>query len=123
MDATLQSLRDQYVQLFNEGALESLALLLHPEAVYRWVGAGHEVQGRAGLLAMFRQGQEYYGGQSRLTVVAGTADQAIWWEPTAAGLAPRGLQVLRAADGLIREIADAHDAALVARALEDPSPT
>ena len=87
-----------------------------------WVGAGHEVQGRAGLLAMFRQGQEYYAGQSRLTVVAGTADQAIWWEPTEAGLAPRGLQVLRAADGLIREIADAHDAALVARALEEPSP-
>ncbi|MBM4320947.1 MAG: hypothetical protein FJ125_13590 [Deltaproteobacteria bacterium] len=112
----LQRRRDAYVDAFNRGALEELEELLHPQASYRWVAAGKSEEGRARVMALYRYGLQAFQGQSRLSAVTGSEDQAVWWEPTPEGLQPRGLQQIRLADGLIVEIADEHEATKVAEA-------
>jgi hypothetical protein len=115
-DEMLARIRNRYVDAFNRGALDELERLLHPRVSYLWVAAGHAEEGIVKVMALYRMGHEALGGKSRLTAVAGTDDQAIWWEPTAAGLVPRGLQLLCVEEGFILQIADEHDAVKVAEA-------
>jgi hypothetical protein len=73
-------------------------------------------------MKLYEMGHRAFQGRSRLSAVAGTTDQAIWWQPGDAGLAPTGLQTLRAADGLLAEIADSHSAERVAAAAAGATP-
>ncbi len=116
---SIEQIRDAYVTAFNAGDMAALEGMLHPDAAYRWVAAGRVEQGRAAVMALYRQGWDAFGGASRLVAVPGEPAQAVWHQPTCDGLDPAGLQELTLDEaGLITEIADEHDAERVAAAAQ-----
>lgn len=106
--STLAELRDAYVDAFNRGAMDELEELLHDDASYVWVAAGGSTDGREAVMGLYRKGHEAFGGKSRLTVVEGTDDQAIWWQPRCDALQAAGLQTVTMKEGKLLAINDEH---------------
>jgi hypothetical protein len=121
-DTNAAALRDAYVKAFNAGNFKAIGELLSDEAAYRWVTAGRIERGREAVLKLYEMGHQAYQGKSRLTVVNGTDDQAIWWQPEQDEMKPAGLQTLSTAEGHITEINDEHTPVKVQAAVEHTTP-